>query len=147
MNSGTIAFTFTLEENALNKKSHKLFMVSFIFITLLLTACSSGKPGAVRAIEAYIQALSDKDEAQISNLSCSGWEADAIVELDSLAGVGSKVEGLNCSESGQSGADTYVSCTGKLALDYNGEAQQIDLSTRTYVARQEDGEWRMCGYH
>ncbi len=117
-----------------------------IFIVVLLTACTGGSSGAEKAIEAYIQALANKDSVQISNLSCADWEPNALVEIDSLVGVGAKVENLACKISGESGADTYVSCTGNLALDYNGEAQQIDLSSRSYIARQEDGEWRMCGY-
>ncbi len=117
-----------------------------IVFSLLLAACGGSNSGAVKAIESYIQALSNKDATQISNLSCADWEASALVEVDSLAGVGSKVENLACQPAGQQGADTYVSCSGVLALDYNGEAQQIDLSTRTYIARQEGGEWRMCGY-
>ena len=122
-----------------------LFILTGIF-SLLLAACSSGQDGASQAIEGYLVSLSNKDSAQLSNLSCSGWEQQALVEMDSLAGVGSKVENLSCQAAGQDGTDTLVSCTGSLALDYNGEAQQIDLSTRTYIARQEDGEWRMCGY-
>ncbi len=118
-------------------------LIAFIFI---LSACSSSQNGAVTAIENYIRAESDQNEAQVSNLSCASWEVSALVEVDSLAGVGSKVENLACEQAGENGADTYVSCTGVLALDYNGEAQQIDLSSRTYIARQEGGEWRMCGY-
>ena len=117
-----------------------------ILISIILTACNSGQNGASKAIEAYIQSLSNKDSVQISNLSCTEWEQNALLEVDSLTGVGSKAENLTCEQTGQDGADTYVSCTGVLALDYNGEAQQIDLSTRTFIARQEDGEWRMCGY-
>jgi hypothetical protein len=124
-----------------------LLLVGMVFIVFLLVGCSSGKSGAVQAIEAYIQALSAKDATQISNLSCADWETNALLEVDSLTAVGAKVENLQCAESGKDGNDTLVSCTGALALDYNGEAQQIDLSTRTYIARQEDGEWRMCGYH
>lgn len=117
------------------------------FYTNVLAACNIRQNNASQAIEAYIQALSNRDSVQISNLSCADWEQDALLEVDSLTAVGSKVENLTCVQAGQDGADTYISCTGVLVLDYNGEAQQIDLSTRTYIARQEDGEWRMCGYH
>ncbi len=148
MNSGTIAFTRMVEENALKNYSRLLSIFPLIIIIfILLAACSASQNGAVTAVESYIQALSNKDTTQVSNLSCAEWEASALVEVDSLAGVGTKVENLSCQQSGQEGADTYVSCTGVLALDYNGEAQQIDLSARTYIARQEGGEWRMCGYH
>ncbi len=120
--------------------------IPIIALFLVLSACGSSQSGAVTAIEDYIRAESDQNEAQVSNLSCASWEVSALVEVDSLAGVGSKVENLACQQAGQNGADTYVLCTGVLALNYNGEAQQIDLSSRTYIARQEGGEWRMCGY-
>jgi predicted small secreted protein len=122
-------------------------LIVTIMLIFLLAACSNAQDGAIKAIEAYIQALSNKDATQISVLSCADWEQDALLEVDSLSGVNSKVENLTCQQAGQEGADTYVSCTGVLVLDYNGEAQQIDLSARTYIARQEDGDWRMCGYH
>jgi hypothetical protein len=121
--------------------------IIFIFISaLLLVSCNKDNQGAKDSIEAYINALSNKDSAEISNLSCADWEQNALVEVDSLTAVGSRVENLVCNETAQEGDVTYISCTGNLALDYNGEVQQIDLSNRTYVARNEDGEWRMCGY-
>ncbi len=127
---------------------HRLssILIPIISLILVLSACGSSHNGAVTAIEDYIRAESDQNEAQVSNLSCASWEVSALVEVDSLAGVGSKVENLACQPAGEEGADTYVSCTGVLALDYNGEAQHIDLSSRIYIARQEGGEWRMCGY-
>ena len=130
------------------KRSTRTFItIQFLIFTFFLTGCQSEQSGAIKAIESYIQALSDKDSVQISNLSCADWEQSALLEIDSLTGVGSKVANLSCEQTGQEGIDTYVSCTGTLDLDYNGEGQQIDLSTRNYIARQEDGEWRMCGYH
>ena len=145
MNSGKIRWC---EENILTTYPWKLSITLLVFtLAILLLGCTKGQSGAAQAIEAYIQALSNKDTAKISNVSCVDWEQNALLEIDSLTGVGSKVENLACAESGQSGADKYVSCKGVLSLDYNGEAQQIDLSSRTYIARQESGEWRMCGYH
>jgi archaellum component FlaF (FlaF/FlaG flagellin family) len=123
-----------------------LILVILIFV-ILIVGCKVGQSGAAQAIEAYIKALSNRDSVQISNLSCTDWEQSAMLEVDSLTAVGSKVVDLSCMQIGQTGEDTYVSCTGMLSLDYNGEAQQIDLSTHTYIARQEDGQWRMCGYH
>lgn len=123
-----------------------ILLISSLFV-VVLGACSSGQNGAVHAIEAYIEALSNKDTVQISNLSCADWEQSALLEVDSLTAVGSSVQDLSCTQVGQDVGDVLVTCTGVLALDYNGEAQQIDLSARTYLARQEAGEWRMCGYH
>jgi len=130
------------------KKYFRTIITVFLgmLITFILIACNNEQNDASKAIEAYIQALSNKDSAQISNLSCAEWEKSALSEVDSLNAVGSKIENLTCKETGQNGADSYVSCTGVLSLDYNGEAQQIDLSARTFIARNEGGEWRMCGY-
>lgn len=130
------------------KKYFRTIIIVFLgmLITFILIACNNEQNDASKAIEAYIQALSNKDSAEISNLSCAEWEKSALSEVDSLTAVGSKIENLTCKETGQDGADSYVSCTGVLSLDYNGEAQQIDLSARTFIARNEGGEWRMCGY-
>jgi hypothetical protein len=130
------------------KKNYQTIYLTIIgvFFAILLISCSTEKNGPTKAIEAYIQALSNKDSVQITTLSCADWEQNALIEVDSLTAVGSKVENLDCTETGQEGDNTFVSCTGNLTLDYNGEAQQIDLSNRIYIVRQEDGEWRMCGY-
>lgn len=122
-------------------------ILTLFLFTFLLSGCENEQNSPSKAIEAYIQALSDKDSTRISNISCADWEQSALLEVDSLTAVGSKTVNLNCKQSGQDGADVYVSCTGSLDMDYNGEGQQIDLSTRTYIARQLDGEWHMCGYH
>lgn len=147
MNSGKIAITLVLQEKALNKSNRYGVIYLIGILILVLTACSNPQDEAAHAIEEYISALSNKDSVQLSNQSCNAWQPDAAVEMDSLAGVGSKVENLDCQQTGEEGSDKYISCSGVLALDYNGEIQQIDLSSRTYIARQEDGEWRMCGYH
>ena len=128
-------------------QNRRFYTSIIVFITaLLLVSCNKDNEGAKNSIEAYINALSNKDTAQIINLSCADWEQNALLEVDSLTAVGSKVDNLVCTETAQDGDVTYISCTGNLVLDYNGEAQQIDLSNRTYIARNEDGEWRMCGY-
>jgi len=130
------------------KKNYSTFYPTIIMIlfAILFASCSGGEDGATQAIESYIHALGNKDSVQISNYSCADWEQNALIEVDSLTAVGSKVENLECKQSGQESENVFVTCTGLLALDYDGEAQQIDLSTRTYIALQEGGEWRMCGY-
>lgn len=121
-------------------------LFALVVIMMALVGCSSKKNEASKAIEAYINALSNQDANLISNLSCADWEASALTEVNSFTAVSSVVSDLACQESGQESNNTYVSCTGSINLDYNGEAQVIDLSARTYIARLEGGEWRMCGY-
>lgn len=116
-----------------------------ILVLFALAACSGGS-GAVGAVETYVKALAAQDVDALTAASCAAWESDARVELDSFAAVTATVEGLSCSEAGLDGEATLVKCTGKLALDYNGELQELDLSKLTYRVVEEGGEWRMCGY-
>ena len=115
------------------------------FALLILIGCSNQNAPA-QVIEGYIQALANKDQDTLVSLSCNDWEESALMELDSLAGVTAQVKDLSCQETGKDGEDSLVTCTGKLELNYNGELQDLDLSGRTLIARQEDGEWRACGY-
>ena len=112
---------------------------------LVLAGCSSQNDPA-QAIEGYINALAAKDKDALVSLSCNAWEENALLELDSLTGVTAEVQDLSCEVTGADGEDNLVTCTGKLVLNYNGELQDLDLSGRTLIAHQEDGEWRACGY-
>jgi hypothetical protein len=130
----------------LTKKYLSINILIVIICILLLSSCNKKSENAADSIEAYIQALSAKDSVQVSVLSCPEWEQNALTEVDSLTAVGAKAENLACEETGKEGDYAYISCTGYLALDYDGEIQQIDLSNRIYLALYDDGEWRMCGY-
>ncbi len=122
-------------------------MLSMLTLSIILSACgsSANSTGAVDAVEGYITALAGNDEASLSSLSCADWESSALTELDSLQAVTAKVDGLSCQQSGTDGDSALVDCTGKLILSYNGEDQELDLSTRTYKVVEQDGNWLVCG--
>ena len=116
-----------------------------LLTSALLAGCAS-QNGPTEAIEGYITALANKDQEALVGYSCNAWEENALLELDSLTGVTAEVQDLDCQEKGTDGEDKLVTCAGKLVLNYNGELQDLDLSGRTLIAHQEDGEWRACGY-
>ena len=126
------------------------FTFAVIIVGLLaitgLTACSGGQDAPAQAIEAYLQALVEKDSARVVNLSCAAWEADATVEVDSLEAVGARLEGVECASSSTEGDEALVTCTGSLMLTYDGEDRPLELEGRTYSAVRESGDWLMCGY-
>ncbi|HET7144497.1 MAG TPA: hypothetical protein VFI68_10795, partial [Anaerolineales bacterium] len=66
-------------------------------------------------------------------------------ELDSLQAVTATLEGFSCQQSGADGETILVNCTGRMILSYNGEDQELDLSTRTYRVVEQDGNWLVCG--
>ena len=119
--------------------------ILLLMLVLFLTACSSSG-AAPEAIEGYIQALADKDVIAATNGSCLAWEEAAYAEASSFEAVEVTLEGLSCSSSGSEGDVTLVACEGKIVANYGGELLDIELSQRTYMAMQEQGDWKMCGY-
>lgn len=129
----------------------KPFFLGLFILFLLgaLSACTGGTQptDAASAVEAYNQALVDKDASRLANLSCAAWEGDAKNELDSFGAVQARLEAPNCQVIGEDGKYSLVSCTGKIIANYNGENMEINLGDRIYQVVDEGGEWRMCGYH
>jgi hypothetical protein len=116
---------------------------------LLLASCASGSAasaGPAGAVEGYFKALVAKDSAKAIANSCAAWESSAQIDIDTFAAYPATLENLSCKETGRAGDTADVTCTGKAILDYNGEKQGINFADRTYQARLEGGEWRMCGY-
>ena len=116
-------------------------------LALLLTACG-GKAAdpAAKAVENYLNALVSKDATRLSALSCADWESNALLELDSLRAVKTRLEGMACTTTGANGTTSDVSCKGKILATYNNEDQTLDLSVRTYQVVQQGGEYLVCGY-
>jgi hypothetical protein len=125
-----------------------IFLISALFFTLIgLTACGQSSDNPAQAVEAYLGALVEKDASSLSSLSCAEWEPTALLELDSLQAVETRLEGLTCSTSAEETDGTFsVDCVGKLLATYNNEDQEIDLSTNTYVVVEQGGEFLVCGY-
>ena len=117
-----------------------------VILTNLLSACASKREDApAKAVEDYLNALVAKDSDRLTTLSCSDWEDDALLELDSFQAVTTKLDGLACSQTGTDGDTALVLCKGKIIATYNNENQELDLSTRTYQVVQQDGDWLVCG--
>ena len=116
-------------------------------LALLLSACG-GKAAdpAAKAVENYLNALVNKDATILSALSCADWESNALLELDSLQAVKTRLDGLTCETTGTNGTISDVNCEGKILATYNNEDQTLDLSVRTYQVTQQGGEYLVCGY-
>jgi hypothetical protein len=118
----------------------------FCIIALLLSACGKAVNPAAKAVEDYLTALVNKNSSALSALSCASWESNALLELDSLQAVTTRLENLSCTAAGTDGTTTQVNCQGKIIATYNNEDQQLDLSVRTYQVVQQGGEYLVCGY-
>ena len=125
----------------------KLLLICMFGLATLLSACGSNAASspAVGAVEGYVNSIIANDADKLSSLSCADWESDALIELDSLQAVTSTLEGFACQETGTDGEMTLVHCDGKMILSYNGENQELDLSTRTYQVVEQGGDWLVCG--
>ncbi|TAK10816.1 MAG: hypothetical protein EPO32_14080 [Anaerolineae bacterium] len=125
----------------------KMILILALTATLL-AGCSSGSGTntASGVISAYLNAIVSQDETAATALSCAAWESSAVTEVHSFDGVAARLENLSCSEGAVEGESTTVSCSGSIVATYQGEDRPIDLSGLLYLAVQEGGEWRMCGY-
>ncbi|MBE3118330.1 MAG: hypothetical protein IMZ50_06180 [Candidatus Atribacteria bacterium] len=113
---------------------------------LLFSACGQATDPAAKAVEGYFTALVNKDANALSALSCADWEPNALLELDSLQAVTTRLENLACTAAGTDGTTTQVNCQGKIIATYNNEDQELNLSVRTYQVVQQGGEYLVCGY-
>ncbi len=130
----------------MNHKNTILTISLFILLSISLAACATSADAPAQTIERYHQALVDKNEEQMVNLSCADWEFMAMLELDSFVSVETTLVDAACQTVSQEGDRAYVTCEGAISASYDGEAREFPLSGQTYLVVQEAGEWRMCGY-
>lgn len=110
-----------------------------------LTACSGGKHPAAVSVEAYLQALVNKDEARMVSLTCSNFETDALLEYDAFNLVKTRLDNLDCQVSSEQADSATVVCQGAIIATYGNEDQDFDLSERVYQMVKSGGDWLVCG--
>ena len=122
-----------------------LAIAASLLLAVLLYACSPSKNPSAAAVESYLRALVDKDEARLVGLTCKEFEADALLEFDSFSLVKTRLEGLKCQVQGTSESTASVTCQGQIIATYGAEDQQFDLSGRKYQVQKEGSDWLICG--
>ncbi|MFH2102814.1 MAG: hypothetical protein ABIJ39_05590 [Chloroflexota bacterium] len=126
-----------------------LVLSILLLVAISLPACTTGPQStgsAADVVEEYLGALVEKNENRLSSLVCGDWEADALLELDSLQAVETRLEGLSCQVTGTENDVALVTCAGQIIATYNNEDQELDLSVRTYQVVEQGGETLVCGY-
>lgn len=126
-------------------KISKLLVGGLLFL-MILSACTPRNSKPEMAVEAYLNAIVEADLDKITTVSCAEWEESAWLELDSFQGVEVSLVDMQCTQAGMDGDSALVTCSGHFLTSYDGEAMEIDLSTRTYELVQQSGEWLVCGY-
>ena len=124
------------------------FFITFLIgmlVTFGLSACTGSDDVPAQVIERYYQALADKDQDLMINLSCGEWEGNALMELDSFMNVETTLEDVSCQTTSLSDTEAQVTCTGAISATYDGEARQFPLDSQIFMVIKEAGEWRMCG--
>jgi hypothetical protein len=124
-----------------------LLVILLSMLGLTLTACGNQMTDpASKAVVDYLNALVAKDSNKLSALSCASWESSALLELDSLQAVKTRLDGVSCKTSGTTNGTSQVNCQGRILATYNGEDQTLDISARTYQVVQQGGDYLVCGY-
>ncbi|HKJ39488.1 MAG TPA: hypothetical protein VJ972_11990 [Anaerolineales bacterium] len=122
-----------------------ILILILVFTTIMISACASNTDAPAQAVENYLNALVNKEADKLPTLVCGEWEEDALIELDSFQAVTASLENVACAQTGADGDTALVLCTGSIIASYNGEDQQLDLSTRTYQVTEQSGDWLVCG--
>lgn len=122
-----------------------LFPVMLILVAAMLLSACAEEGSATGAVEDYIKAKVSADADKLTDLACNEWDAQALLDAQSFESVKAEVQDMSCSENGQDGDYTLVSCSGQVVVEYDGETRTQDLGGVTYRAIQEDDEWKMCG--
>ena len=124
-----------------------LLVILLSMLVLPLSACNSqAADPASKAVVDYLNALVAKDSTKLSALSCASWESSALLELDSLQAVKTRLDSVSCKTSGIIAGTSQVNCQGRIMATYNGEDQALDISVRTYQVVQQGGDYLVCGY-
>jgi len=129
----------------MRSQSVLLVIAASLLLAGLLYACSPSKHPAAAAVEAYLRALVDKDEARLVGLTCKDFEADALLEFDSFSLVKTRLEGLKCQAQDTGESSAKVTCQGQIIATYGAEDQQFDLGKRIYQVQKEGSDWLVCG--
>jgi hypothetical protein len=101
---------------------------------------------AAATVNAFLEALVNKDADTLSTLACADWEDGALRELDSFQAVDTRLNEIACQVTGTEGETVLVVCQGQIIATYNNEDSNFELGARTYLTVEEGGEWRVCGY-
>jgi hypothetical protein len=132
----------------------RFLTILFVIGLLGLAACSpeASAPAAdlrtpaVQSLETYLQALVDKDEDTLVQMTCADWELNALLEFDAFGGVETELDDLTCEQVDSGDGTATVVCQGKILASYQDEVQEFDLSGRTYQMVEQSGDWLVCGY-
>ena len=125
--------------------SNKTIIIALFLLILALTACTGTKDASAQTVELYYQALIEKDQDTLVNLSCAEHEATALMTLDSFGNVDASLVDVACQTIEEEGSRAIVTCDGAISATYDGEAREFPLTGQNYIVIQESGEWRMCG--
>lgn len=126
-------------------------MKKTIFIILLMLALAGcakkdDSSAAVKPVETFYNDIVEQNRENVSNITCSEWESDAIREVDSFMGVKTEMNDFSCKLDFSNGDEAQVSCNGSISASYGNEVTEFPLNNREHTVIKEDGEWRICGY-
>lgn len=122
------------------------FMLVILLLALLAACGGNAQDVPGRAVETYLQAITEGNEERIATVSCADWEETARGEVAAFVGVKARLEGVQCTARSATGDEAVVDCQGKIVATYNNEDSDFPLEGRSYRVIQEAGEWRVCGY-
>jgi hypothetical protein len=83
-----------------------MMILVFLVSMLIMVGCGAEAPEvesttltpAAQTLQSYLQALVEKDEDTLVQMTCADWEANALLEFDAFGGVETSLDGLSCEQ-------------------------------------------------
>jgi outer membrane lipoprotein-sorting protein len=110
---------------------------------LLLFAGCAEQADPSNTILQYLEARVSANATGLQELTCAELESQIPAQIASFQSIEASLEDTSCRADGEQDGKTVITCSGKIVYDYDGERNERELGS--YLAVQENGDWKMCG--
>ena len=124
----------------------KIFIITSLVILSSIVGCRSKQSSAVVSVEEYFQAIIEKNQSFLETKICEDYQMEAMMDFNIFALVETSMENFSCQAIGESGQFVHVECLGSINARFGEETRSFDLSKRTYLVVEQEGNWLVCGH-
>jgi len=127
-------------------KTNNFLLLMIILIVGFLSGCGKNQALASQSVEAYFQAIVEKDQDMLVSKVCASYEPNAMMDFNTFAIVKTSLDNFSCQTTGTNETGYEVKCQGSLQAEFGEELRIFELSNRTFQVIEENGNWLICGH-
>lgn len=126
----------------------QILVLVIIILGMVLAGCAEEAKDTDPAdsVEKYIKAMVEKNEKDFNAVICEDFQATAKTNFDSFGSVEASLKDVQCTASDKDDDSANVTCTGSIAVVYNGEnTRDLPQEGPVYQMVNDDDTWKICG--